>query len=51
MKNYGTKEKLWYYGKTYGTIPRTMELQVTKEKDIVDYQNLKQKRLFIMENM
>ena len=25
-------EKRWYYGKTYGTIPRTMELQFTKEK-------------------
>ena len=25
-KNYGIMEKIWYYGKNYATIPKTMEL-------------------------
>ena len=25
-------KKLWYYGKNYGTIPKTMELLFTMEK-------------------
>ena len=38
MENYGTMEKLWYYGKTYDTkknydtIPKTLELWFTLEK-------------------
>ena len=32
--------KLQYYGHNYGTIPRTMEPQFTKEKNMVDYQKL-----------
>ena len=24
--------KLWYYGETYGNIPKTLELRFTKEK-------------------
>ena len=27
-----TMVKLWYYGKNYGTIPKTMELWFTMEK-------------------
>ena len=27
--------------KNYGTIPRTMELRFTKDKNIVDYQKLR----------
>ena len=33
--------KLWYYGQNYGTIPRTMDLRFTKEKNMVDYQKLR----------
>ena len=33
--------KLRYYGQNYGTIPRTMELRFTKDKNIVDYQKLR----------
>ena len=40
MKNYGSKEKtkvlwtkLWNYRQNYGTIPRTMELLFTMEKN------------------
>ena len=33
MENYGTMEKkLWYFGKNYGTIPRTIEFRFTKKK-------------------
>ena len=39
--------KLWYYGQNYGTIPRTMELRFTKEKNMLDYQQ--QEILFLME--
>ena len=28
-----TMKKLWYYGKNYGTIPKTMELWLTMEKN------------------
>ena len=34
-------KKLWYYGKTYGTILRTIELRFTKKKSMVDYQILR----------
>ena len=33
--------KLWFYGQNYGTIPRTIERQFTKDKNMVDYQELK----------
>ena len=32
-KNYGTMEKIWYYGKNYLTIPKTMDLGFTKGKN------------------
>ena len=35
-------KKLWYYGKKlWYTIPRTMELRFTKERNTVDYQKLR----------
>ena len=34
-------EKLGYYGQNYGTILRTMELQFTKNKNMADYQKLR----------
>ena len=34
-------KKLWYYGQNYGTIRRTIELRFTKEKNMVDYQKLR----------
>ena len=37
MENYGTMEKSRYYEQNYGTIPRTMELRFTKEKNMLDY--------------
>ena len=37
-KWYYRKTLLWCYAKTYGTIPKTMKLRFTKEKDMVDYQ-------------
>ena len=45
--NYGTMDKLWYYGYNYGTIPRTMELRFTMEKTLQITKN--KKILFIME--
>ena len=35
-------KKLWYHGKNYGTISKTMELRFTKETNMVhvDYQKL-----------
>ena len=30
-----TMEKLWYYGKHYGIIPKTMEIWFTMEKKMV----------------
>ena len=30
-----TIEKLWYYGKNYGTMEKTMELWLTMEKTMV----------------
>ena len=41
MENYGTMEKIWYYGQNYGTKPKNMEFRFTKEKDMVDYQKLR----------
>ena len=42
MENYGTMEKtMVLYGQNYGTIRRTMELRFTKEKNMVDYQKLR----------
>ena len=34
-------KKLWYYGQNYGTILRTIELQFTKKKNMVNYQILR----------
>ena len=33
-------KKLWYYGKNYGTIPKTMELWFTMEKTMVLWKKL-----------
>ena len=33
-------KKIWYYGKNYGTVPKTVEPRFTKEKNAVDYQKL-----------
>ena len=30
-------KKLWYYGNNCGTIPKTMELQFTMEKTMVQW--------------
>ena len=37
-----TMEKRWYFGKQYGTIPKTMELNIFTQvkKTIVDYLKL-----------
>ena len=35
------EKKLWYYGQNYGTILRTMELRLTKKKNMMDYQKLR----------
>ena len=34
-------KKLLHYGQNYGTIPRTMELRFTNEKNMVDYKKLR----------
>ena len=40
-KLYGTMEKtIWYFGKNYGTIPKTMELWFTMEKTMVLWKKL-----------
>ena len=31
-------KKLWYYAKNYGSIPKTIKLRFTNEKNMVDYQ-------------
>ena len=40
-KNYGTIEKTMVLWKVYGTIQRTVELRFTKEKNLADYQKLR----------